>query len=332
MFRTCGAGILPYRIGPGGLPVFLLGRECIESGWRGSGKMSAFEGGHEDGESVVDNAVREFTEESLAVLCDDPGGAAKISKEIQDGDFAIRIVIQEVRKHEEHCTFVKQFAWADGIEERFIARRRSLQNIDERGARIRRLVREVPARYPYLYPGDLIFARHQQHVVVSVQADVHHGNTMVVELLLRPLQGWRRPTQGNGASDAALSRESVYRYRFSFGPMSSDCWNYLKLLHLRQEVTRLVNLLPRVLARALRVRTFANGQVREVAVRKEWLEKMSVREVSMPQLLLETHTEPSNFRPFFLMVAHKALAQFVAPSPMHSTTCEWVNMAHHGPR
>ena len=68
MFRSCGAGVLPFRVTRHGTVVFLLAKEQHSQGWHGSGKLSAFEGGRERCESPTENAIREFTEESMAIL------------------------------------------------------------------------------------------------------------------------------------------------------------------------------------------------------------------------------------------------------------------------
>ena len=65
-----GAGIVPVARAPDGDLRVLLGRERFLPQWKGSCRWSGFEGSRKEGETLLQTAVREFSEESLGVAPD----------------------------------------------------------------------------------------------------------------------------------------------------------------------------------------------------------------------------------------------------------------------
>ena len=169
-YRLCGAGVLPFRTARDGTVVFLLGQEAYAQGWSGSGKLSAFEGGNEGGETLVRNAVREFAEESLGVLCDRVGETRAIEEALARGDFAMRVCVRDARRREEHCTYVKRFRWEEDIVGKFASRRELMTSIDALGAEMRALEPSLPSGYPFLLPDDMVNVYGAPHRVEEVTA------------------------------------------------------------------------------------------------------------------------------------------------------------------
>lgn len=302
MYRVCGAGILPFRVAPDGSVHFLLGTEHTVRGWRGSGKISAFEGGHKPPESMVENAVREFVEESLGVLCGGGDVVEALRNELRLGDYSLCVCIRNERRWTEHCTFVKRFEWAEGVAAAFQQRREQLAAVRAEATRLGECDREVPYGYPFFRPDDAMCLPQQGETTVrTVHAELvgAHG---VLRVRLHLADGsWRTHRV---CSPAYAAR-------------------YVEILERRERLTRLVDEVPEVMRGAVRCWRYADGSVRDAAVSEEWFEKASVREYSLSELADAVCTRQSDFRPYFVHVLRQTVAQFVAPSPpatvLHTT-------------
>lgn len=303
--RLCGAGVLPFKINHRGQVVFLLGREAFSPGWIGSGKISAFEGGSHTQEDAFDNAVREFVEESLAVLCDKRAPTPEsLIGDLRRGDFSVRICVQDAHRNEEHCTFLKRFDWDDDVVQRFKDRRDALLEINECNERLEQLQAFVPRRYPFLRPDDLVLLdapRCVSDVCASARAATH-GVVLELELMLH---------------DVARSEPPIM-HRFSYvatdEPEKELCVVYARLLATRRTLSRLVDDTPSVVRGALCETRAASGVLLAATVRNEWLEKACVHEYTVAQLFDEAKHNRRVFRPYFLLVVRQAVAQLVAPA------------------
>lgn len=265
------------------------------SGWHGSGKISAFEGSSERGETTEENAVREFTEESMGML----GDPAALRTELEGGDFAIRINVRDAFRNEEHVTFVKRFEWPSDTVERFAERRRTLMGLQGLTSRFSDLERSVPNTYPFFRHGDQVHMSGQMHRIVGVRAKMC-GDYLHVRL-------------------AAQTDEASFRSRrFRYGPVSGAAHRYAEMHDLLRRMREALASLPSGMRRAVRFRRHATGDVSDVAVREEWLEKMCVQEVTLDQLHVDLQRNRHLFRPFFLVVIRQAIGQFHLPSPPHS--------------
>jgi len=80
-----------------GRVMFLLGREQIYEGWKGSGKYADFGGGIDKGENVLDCAAREGYEESMGFM----GSLKEIRQKVTPGerDFVDAFAAPEQNEH-----------------------------------------------------------------------------------------------------------------------------------------------------------------------------------------------------------------------------------------
>lgn len=316
MYRLCGAGVLPFRVSPTGGVHFLLGRESYASGWSGSGKISAFEGGTErhDEQDDVENAVREFVEESLGVLCDRPEDSSRLATELRSGEFALRVCTRDTRRLEEHCTFVKQYEWSGSIEQVFKDRRAALLSIRERGKRMAELDRMIPHTYPCLRHDDTVHWNGERFTVVDAHAHVAHGMLHI---------RWRLKSsaEGTAAHPENRSARTVTR-TVSFGPVDTSPTSrascFVELLELRHSIAQSVAALPKVLHTALNLELSSGGALLRVAVRHEWLEKCCVHEYSAEKLTEALRETRHSFRPYFALMVRQVLAQFADLAPPES--------------
>lgn len=297
MHRLKGAGVLPFRVTDDGTVVFLLGREAYASGWHGSGKLSAFEGGSESGDrsSPVDNAVREFVEESLGVLCDQSGDAEALGAQLRRDDFAVRVCTRDTQRREEHHLFVKRFAWSSDVLRLFKERRDALLAIRDRGERMRDLERTLPRVYPLLRHEDTLVWRSETHRVVDVHAHISDG-TLRVQMLLE-----------SGSAQRVR--------RFAYAPADERCRQFVNLVELRRGMAHCVASLPGALHAALKLELSPHGFILRAAVRGEWLEKAGVHECTAAQLEAALRGGGHSFRPYFALMAQQVVAQFAAPPP-----------------
>ena len=79
--KVKGCGVLPVARAGKGSVMFLLGREQMFKGWKGSGKYADFGGGIDKGENVLECAAREGYEESMGFL----GSKEDIRKKVVPG-------------------------------------------------------------------------------------------------------------------------------------------------------------------------------------------------------------------------------------------------------
>lgn len=124
-----GAGVVPVALSPQGEYHLLLGRERFLPSWKGSCRWSGFEGSRKPEESMMEAAVREFTEESLGLV----PGTETLFQKLSDGKFWTRVVlkIQNDRNTERyHTTYVLPVAWDDGIPRAFSQLRLELERIE----------------------------------------------------------------------------------------------------------------------------------------------------------------------------------------------------------
>lgn len=324
MFRSCGAGVLPFRVTRQGTVVFLLAKERHAHGWHGSGKLSAFEGGRERCESPSENAVREFTEESMAILYSSDRhtreASQMLTQELERSEFALCVCNRDARRKEEHRTFVKRFEWSEDLVKAFEERRDALLRIRDLGDRLRALEAKVPQRHPFFRPDDVLEVHGEAHRVMGVR--IVPGEAVEKGAGDGPGKGpGEAPGEGPAEEVLRLSvslrsaTDVVWVHRVAFGPMDEACKRFVEALHVRTELTAAVRDLPRAVHGALRVTTAASGAILGVAVRHEWLEKDCIREYTIPELVTALQEQgPSLFRPYFLLVVRQVIAQFIAPA------------------
>lgn len=129
LFKTMGAGVVPYARCPDGMLYVLLGRERWASTWRGSCKWSGFEGSRKIFETPAEAAVREFTEESMGVVMNGDDLATKFEQD----DFFKRIVLRIVhnrRATRYHCTYVIRIDWDPSLPDTFQLLKNRVEQLD----------------------------------------------------------------------------------------------------------------------------------------------------------------------------------------------------------
>ena len=287
MSRVCGAGILPYFIDQKGEVFFLLGREQHVPGWRGSSKVSAFEGGHKGGETIERNAVREFAEESMLLLLTQESELDDLERQLARGDYAMKIGVFSQARDEQHWTYVKRFPWPDAaLDAAFARRREALREVQGALARSSPAAAVQTGCYPFLRRGD------------------------------RVEWGTAGPTP---LADARVARRDDHfvtiEYAFAHGasrrvtfPRSRQMDAYAQLLDDEAVLRTRVGALPPLLAR----KAVAGAKPR---VSNEWLEKQSVALYSLAQVQEMLRRNPDEFRSYFLIVIRQVMQQFAAPSP-----------------
>ena len=91
--KICGAGIFPFFVDVQTQQIyFVLGKERYVAGWRSSSLLSAFEGGFKQQDSdAINNAVREFVEESLGIFLTADVTMPALAQELANESYAMRI-------------------------------------------------------------------------------------------------------------------------------------------------------------------------------------------------------------------------------------------------
>ena len=291
MYKICGAGILPFTVRTDGTIVFLMGKERVVPGWRSSGKMSAFEGGHQNHESATRNAVREFCEESLCVLTNDDHTVHKLQSELEGGDYALRICMRDDILCEEHHTFVKRFEWCDDLCATFDRRRDALTHIQTLTERLSVLENRVPHRYPFLRVGDLL-CRHGVccHVLTILAATQKSG---MLHIKYTSEQEGQKTLVAH--ADAAMQS------------------NFVEMVRVRAEMDETIRQLPAIIRRrAITLRS--NGVAPMPIVRREWLEKQSIHEMCIDDVASALSNDTQMFRFYFYAVIRETLNAFRVPS------------------
>ena len=124
-----GAGIIPISVNEEGKYCFLLAKERYNPTWKGSNRWSGFEGGRKSFESMNDNALREYYEESLDTIRTEGGDMRDI---INSKKYNIKIVInmhQEKLQSRYHTTYLVWVPWQTKCIEEFDRIRKKLLNI-----------------------------------------------------------------------------------------------------------------------------------------------------------------------------------------------------------
>jgi hypothetical protein len=132
--RLCGSGVVCYALRDGALWL-LLGRERDTPGWhQGSRRWSSFSGRSEGGESELQNAAREFLEESCSAVGLDgdaaelPPSAAAVERSLARAGVLERCFTAR-GEAARHVTFVARVPLADQVAT-FAAFRRQLLRLD----------------------------------------------------------------------------------------------------------------------------------------------------------------------------------------------------------
>tara|TARA_B100001989_G_C24496577_1_gene442504 strand:- start:261 stop:1148 length:888 start_codon:yes stop_codon:yes gene_type:complete len=123
-----GAGILPFSINEEGKYCLLLAKEKFNPSWKGSNRWSGFEGGKKMTETYIDNAFREFKEESLNTIVTEEN----IKKVLEESRYNLKLVVnikQEKMQTKYHVTYLVFIPWQTKCIEEFTKIREKLQNL-----------------------------------------------------------------------------------------------------------------------------------------------------------------------------------------------------------
>jgi hypothetical protein len=126
--RVVGGGVVPMSCDAEGVTRVLLGRERFINAWKGSCRWSGFEGTRKEDEDAVAVVVREFTEESMGVVC----GRDAARERIESGAYVLRIVLRVMamyRPERYHITYVLDVPYDDELPARFQRVRAQLEKI-----------------------------------------------------------------------------------------------------------------------------------------------------------------------------------------------------------
>lgn len=281
--RGTGAGVIPVAVDPDGRTHLLLGRERWSPAWRGSCRWSGFEGSRKEGETLLDTAVREFTEESMSVLL------PHVRAVLQSRQYWRRVVLRianERQAERYHATYVIPVEWDPTLSITFDTMRQRVEHVD-------RLVQE----WRHLRPACLGDAT--EHI--GVVREEEDGTAYVEKLVSTAPCILRVPWTVDAARPDVLC--ATFR--------AVDATQVLQWSVLRDRIGRA--LLDNHPATRV-VRDAVWGMVQNVHILRDHLEKDQVRWWSLHDLarVMETHGSFGNdrFRPYFLPVLQTILSEF----------------------
>lgn len=283
-----GAGVVPFAYAPTGERMCLLGRERFCTSWKGSCRWSGFEGSRKDPESLMETALREFTEESLGVI---PGIDATY---LAAKHFWIRIVLRissERQLERYHSTYVTQVPYDETVPARFLQLRLQLESIE-------RLLQE------WAYTRPVVLGDNSDVGPVTLLDEVETQGSSRILIQRRvptPVEKgavlaspWSRLDEH--LQEAILEGESAY--------------GVLQWTKLRDRLERMLRSHPSLVVR----RDQKWKLVQEAHVIKDHLEKDQVRwwsETELRHVIEQRGTlGPDRFRPYFMPVLQTILAEF----------------------
>ena len=156
--RLCGSGVVCYARRRDGHVWLLLGRERETPGWtQGSRRWSSFSGRVEAGESALQNAAREFVEESCAAVALEEGGRVPVRTSDVERCLARASVVERgfVARGGEaarHVTFVARVPFADQPAQ-FARFRGQLMRLDAVFRALYRARKDCEAAPRLVFPG-----------------------------------------------------------------------------------------------------------------------------------------------------------------------------------
>lgn len=321
MPRLCGAGVIPFSVNEHGDVLFLLAKERYVANWRGSSRWSGFEGGAKSGEGVVENAVREFYEESISAF--DDGGTACLSEQFENGDYAMRVNVitgQLCQSHSTqtlHVTFVKQFPYLPALPGIFNTKRNELIALQQCSETLNKLKRELPEpKYPFLREGSLLSIAGMHYVVcdiVNVSLSQSHRSVMTITLKLR----------ASCVPETAECATSVRLHRITMhvaGMLAISAHTYTSWFNTRRNTE---DLLTNTSAPpdSMVIQRTTSGRLDKLYILPEFLEKSCVRYWSYEELKTLMYKQRpfiDEFRPYFIRVLRLVLTRFTNGNDVYS--------------
>lgn len=123
-----GAGVLPFSINEEGKYCLLLAKEKFNPSWKGSNRWSGFEGSKKVCENYIDNACREFKEESLNTIIT----GESIKKILEESRYNLKLVVnikQEKMQTKYHVTYLVFVPWQTKCIDDFTKIKEKLQSL-----------------------------------------------------------------------------------------------------------------------------------------------------------------------------------------------------------
>jgi hypothetical protein len=320
--KLYGAGVLPFCVTPEGQILFILAKECHVAHWAsGSDRWSAFEGGtkkHEN-EDAVQNAVREFHEESIGVIATDQR-LQELRSELYNAQYNLKLCLysdvysKQTQSYVKalHVTFIKEFPYDADIEDRFLNIRTTLEQLKRDGERIQCLIESFPQRYPFFIEGQHLTRHSKVFVVSRINGASFSANVFHVEYEL-----------------IALNEEDTTRvnYRLSYHPRVQDMvdvTNFVTLFVTRKNAHSTFMMNAPIPFGACKVSFSNSGTLQNIVVNKDFLEKARIRYWTMDELHQQIASHNGDiFRPFFNIVLRTTLSKFKPVSSMSSKYTMW---------
>lgn len=301
MSRLCGAGVIPFCQHEGKL-LFLLAKERYVPHWRGSSRWSGFEGGVKPDEDAIENAVREFCEESICIMNVD---AHALKTEIKNNDYAMRVnIVTESRKvscsmPSLHATFVKKFPYDPDIPRQFEERRKDLMALQQVSESLDMFTRSLPdSVYPFLRDAHRIQTPAGVFVVHEIVSVTLDSNQFATHLILNNVETGEQKKRiiQTHVNERNAAHARAYKTWFDF---RSRCEKML-----------LETSAPKMSYSVVRN---PNGTLKALNVFSEFLEKSCVRYWEFEELKQCLRTRPQSsevFRPYFVLVIKTVLENF----------------------
>jgi len=296
--HAMGAGVIPISCDEEGQLFLLLGRERWTLNWKGSCRWSGFEGSRKSDESIVENATREFLEESLCVVMD----SETLQRRLEQNDYWIRIVLSienERRLPRYHATYVIPVPWRSDVCKAFQNLRTDLEKID-------RLVQEWHHTRPVYILGE------SDEIVGPVTTIDHESTTDASDIHVRILKERK-------------SMPSVMRLPWRCAERDSSLVEAVQTLETSDELMQWVMLreqLDKAIVDHPSVRVVRDdrwGLVQDVYVLHDYMEKDQVRWWRYEDLkkVMEKrgHSGNERFRPYFLPVLQSVLTEIENVGP-----------------
>lgn len=303
--NLCGAGILPFCVCDGRV-LFMLGKEQVGQ-WKSSSRWSGFEGGRKESESCVQNAAREFVEETLGVFTPQ-WDTRPLQDALLERRYALRVclLMKSAAATKKHVTYVVQFPMDELRVQTFEARRTCLLSLDAAASKLAELQKRIPTQYPFLFNGDSFMVDGFCNVTVLDVLSVEQVLKYVrIKWLLREtlLSGGR-------------VYEKVVMYRLSEGAAAYCEWHASRGV-VEDMYAAAVQM---GVDQCAVVERCARGRIQRLHVKHDFIEKCTIRLWTVDELLCVVENRGAYrselFRPYFMFVLEQAMRAFGA-RPRH---------------
>lgn len=302
----CGAGILPFCISDKGELLFILGKEQSVQNWKGSERWSAFEGGTKNNENCIQNATREFEEETLNCLTNK--STHVLEAELNDELFAAKLSlsIQYLNSKKIHVTYVKQFDYVENLESKFIEKLNFMQNMSELQQqfdfiRYKNINLDI---HPFHKIGDIINIESKECKITDIKYN-YDSKFFTIDLLLKYKD-----------QEQVLHLSSTHE-------MNLNAKEYFNWYANQQSIKKNIERINRM-KKEIHCQCDSEGNVTEFKVNTDFMEKSIIRYWNVEDLkqVVEkngTHKDES-FRPYFMYVLKETLNLFGNPQKYEKNT------------